>query len=124
MYRADEHVSEDDIFNIYYHENARKDKIPPYKFDAFINSCSVTFEIDTGASITIISEETMNLVKRKSAVNVVSASSKIRTYSGELIKLLGQIQATLAYHGNELDHLFTVIKGNQPNLLGRDLLND
>ena len=59
MYRADEHVSEDDIFNIYYLENARKDKIPPYKFDAFINSCSVTFEIETGASITIINEESI-----------------------------------------------------------------
>ena len=27
------------------------------------------------------------------------------------------------YQGQELDHLFTVTKGNQPNLLGRNLLN-
>ena len=89
MYSDDENVSEDHIFNIYYHEKVRKDKIAQNKFYTFINSCSVTFEIDTGASITIIIEETMNLVKRKSAVNLVPSSSNIRTYSGELIKLLG-----------------------------------
>ena len=84
----DEHVSEDDIFNIYCHENVRKDKVAPFKFHAFNNSCSITFVIDTGASITIINEETMNLVKRTSAVNLVSSSSKSRTYLGELIKPL------------------------------------
>ena len=64
----------------------------PYKFHAFINSCSVPFKTNIGALITIINEETMNLVKRKSAVNVVSSSSKIRTYLGELIKPLGKPQ--------------------------------
>ena len=88
VYSNDEHVSEDDIFNIYYHENVRKDKVAPHKFHAFINSFSVTFETDTGATINIINKETMNLVKRKSAVNLVSSSSKIRTYSGELINPL------------------------------------
>ena len=88
LYSDDEHVSEDDIFNIYYHENVRKDKVAPRKFHAFINSFSVTFETDTGATINMINEETTNLVKRKSAVNLVPSSSKIRTYSGELINPL------------------------------------
>ena len=79
VYSDDEHVSEDDIFNIHYHENVRKDKVTACKFHAFINSCSVTFEIDTGASIAIINEETMNLVKHKSAVNLVLSYLKIHT---------------------------------------------
>ena len=83
-----------DTFNIYYHEKLQNDKIVLYKFHAF-NSCSFPFKTDAGASITIINEETMNLVKRKPAVNVVSLvswSSKMYTYSVELIKPLGKPQ--------------------------------
>ena len=92
-------MNEDDIFNIYYHGKVRKDKVAPQKFHAFSNSCSVNFEINKGAHITIINKETMNLMKCKSAVNLVSLSSKICTYSGELVRSLVLIHVTLAYQG-------------------------
>ena len=56
----------------------------------------VTMEVDPGASKSIINIETYNTIKRKSD-SLTYTNSKLRTYSGDLMKPEGMIQAIFMY---------------------------
>ena len=113
---------DDEIFNIYYNQDS-KTKRPPFKVTVAVNMVPITMEIDTGASVSIISEHTFNLLKCKSNIHLSPVSIKLRTYSGEIITPMGGIEVNIEHSGKSIEQWLLVIKGNRPNLLGRDLLS-
>ena len=78
------------------------------------------FEIDTGAAVTLISEETYN--KHYQDKPLQKSSLKLKTYTGEPLQVVGQVTVTVSYHNQQGSYTLYVVKGAGPSLLGRDWL--
>ena len=95
----------------------------PYLLNIELNNVPVEMELDTGTAVSIISESTYNDIRKRSFVSPLqSANSKLRTYTGDLIDVLGITQIKIRYEKKELCLSVHVVKGSGPNLLGRDWL--
>ena len=78
-------------------------------------------EIDTGASISLINYETfVKLYGNKTRID--PTSSRIRIYTGEIIKPKGSTEVQIEYNGRKSRGRIIVIDVNCSNLLGGDIL--
>ncbi len=84
---------------------------PPIIIDILLNDQSKW----TGATRTLMSEQTFKAEVQKSSV-------KLRTYSGESLKVLGSIPITVKYLEQQTECSLLVVKGSGPTLLRRDWL--
>ncbi|XP_029551127.1 uncharacterized protein K02A2.6-like [Salmo trutta] len=113
----DEHCS----YNMF---NVREPRAEPIYATVEVDGKQMRMEVDTGASASVISEETY---KQKWGSRQVSALTpagiRLRTYTGETIPLLGALEVNIAYNSQEARARLLVVKGNGPSLLGRDWLN-
>ena len=83
----------------------------PLKLDGEL----ITMEIDTGASVSIMSETEHQ--RRWSNVSLNSTPAKLRTYTGETPKVLGSREVEVPY-GQQRAHLqLVVVNGDRPCLL-------
>ena len=71
------------------------------------------------ASLSIISESTYNKVL-KSCRELERTNIKLKTYTGELIPVAGKVTVNAKYENQEELLEVLVVKGNGPNLMGRD----
>ena len=77
-------------------------------------------ELDTGASLSIISEKVYKTLP--SAPKLQPTSAQLRTYTGESIKVLGCISVKVCHNSQEKCVPLLVVSGEGPSLLGRDWL--
>lgn len=77
-------------------------------------------EIDTEAAVSIISQQ---VYKQSFAhLPLEGARVKLKTYTGECIPVLGQFTTTVQYEDQVNELPLIVVKGNGPNLCGRNWL--
>uniref|UniRef100_A0A8C2FFT4 Gypsy retrotransposon integrase-like protein 1 n=2 Tax=Cyprinus carpio TaxID=7962 RepID=A0A8C2FFT4_CYPCA len=89
-----------------------------------VNGASLKMEIDTGASASIISEETYGKLWINDQTPALCESSiKLRTYTGEIIPVMGAVKVNIAYGSQTAEARLLVVKGTGPSLLGRDWLS-
>ena len=89
------------------------------------NSVDLKMEIDTGASVSVISEQMYWTVWSKEQRPVLQQSTaQLRTYSGELLCVLGSITVSVSYRDQQCDLPLLVARGvsDELPLLGRDWL--
>ena len=67
----------------------------PYKVSVNVNGETLTMEIDTGASLSLISEQTYKFLWPE--VPLQNSSVKLKTYTGTPLKVLGVMSATVLY---------------------------
>ena len=86
-----------------------------------INHKQLRMEIDTGASVSLISEQTFQtLWTKKHAPGLRRPEVQLRTYSGERLRVLGELDVKVRY-GNQVAVLpLIVVRGEGPSLLGRN----
>ena len=96
----------------------------PYVITMQINGAELPMEVDTGASLTLISKATFDrLWDARAAPNLQSTSSKLWTYTGEDIKVLGVANITVYFQEQCQQLQLLVVGGNGPSLLSRDWLS-
>ena len=78
-------------------------------------------ELDTGAAISVISEQTFKTVLLQQLPLQVS-SLQLHTYTGEQLTVLGQIHVSVQYNDQSCSLPVIVVSGTGPNLMGRDWL--
>ncbi len=89
-----------------------------------VNGASLKMEIDTGASASIISEETYGKLWSNDQTPALCESPiKLRTYTGEIIPIRGAVNVNIAYGNQVAEARLLVVKGTGPSLLGRDWLS-
>ena len=66
-----------------------------------VNGLPLTMELDTGASLSIISRKTWKEILP--GVPLEPTDTVLRTYSGESLEVLGQIQVHVRHNGQEAD---------------------
>ena len=99
-------------------------KVAPLITTVEVNGTDLAMEVDTGASLSLISEETYRSHWPADTAPVLEPSSiSVRTYSGEELRVLGSLTVSVRY--KEQEHRFTlvVICVSGPSLLGRDWLS-
>ena len=79
-------------------------------------------EIDTGASLSIMSEqEFLNLWPERS---VVATDVTLHYYSGECIPVVGSVDVCVSYKGQKITLPLVIVTGVGPSLLGRNWLQN
>ena len=86
-----------------------------------LEGINISMEPDTGAGVSIISEETYKKYFREIPLN--PCTTKLHTYTKEAINVLGKIKVNVAYQGQHARLPLVVVKGTGPSLLGRDWLS-
>ena len=81
----------------------------------------IDLELDTGASVSVINENTYNQLKNSSVLK--KTQMILRTYSGEKIIPIGMIDVSVIYQNREHKLPLVVVPGG-PNLLGRNWLRE
>ena len=88
----------------------------PYVITVHINGAELPMEVDTGASLTLISKSAFDkLWDAQEAPNLQSTTSKLRTYTGENIEVLGVANVNVSFQeqNQELQLLVSSTDHNQ-----------
>ena len=81
-----------------------------------VHGADVTMEVDTGASVTIISTQTYGKVWPN------NHKEKLRTCMGEELVVKGLTEVNISYQGQQKRWPLLAIEGNGPSLMSRDWL--
>ena len=93
---------------------------PSINVELQINNVGVVMELDTGASLTIMSEKIQQ--KKLPNLELQPSTVTLKTYSGEQLKVLGQAQVKVIYKTQKVDAPLVVVAGEGPTLFGRNWL--
>ena len=77
-------------------------------------------EVDTGAALSIVSEDTFKQLWPDKSVQ--HSQIKLKTYTGEALEVVGSVEMKVRYKAQEATLPLVVVKGNGPSLFGRDWL--
>ena len=100
-------------------QQGREGRVPPIKVQIKLDECCVPMEVDTGASVSLMSEA---LYRKLWPGRSLSASLiKLQTYSKDPIAVLGTTEVQVSYQ-DQTATLLLVVKGEGPTLLGRNWL--
>ena len=85
-----------------------------------INSVDLSMELDTGASLSVISEQQWR--DNLDEFELEDSDVRLKTYTGEELKIIGQAMVKINYENQEHELPIQVIQGNGPALIGRNWL--
>ena len=88
-----EETPDSDSDNAILQVNSRPSK--PFTVNFCTDGITLTFEVDTGAAATLISEETYR--QNFSSKPLQKASLRLRTYTNSPVQVLGQIRVDVSY---------------------------
>ena len=96
----------------------------PFIVTLQINRADVQMEVDTGASMTLISKATFDKIwNSQTAPPLKSTGSKLRTYNGENIEVLGAANVDISFQDQHKKLQLFVVGEKGPSLLGCDWLS-
>ena len=112
---------EDDNEEAYtmYHISSKSTK--PVMVNVMVSGQQMEMELDTGASVTLMSEESFKRIRR-SGVTLHESKVKLYSYTGNQIKVVGCADVRVEHNGQVADLPLIVTKGTGPSLLGRNWL--
>ena len=103
-----------------YHIKARKNS-PPLQLSVKLNEHTVEMELDTGASVSLMSESTFKQLWPRE--KLVPSQCRLCSYSKEPIPVLGSCEVVVSYKNQQATLLLIVVEGDGPTLLGRNWLD-
>ena len=90
-----------------------------------LNKAKLQMEIDTGASRSIVGEDTFNqLWSEKLHPLITPTQIQLKTYTGELIPVLGVATVTVSHYNQSKQLELLVAAGKGPSLIGRGWLHE
>ena len=96
-------------------------KPSPYKAQLSLDGHSVTMEVDTGSSVSLISKQYFNKVFGEQELTCNPA--KLQTYTGGEIPVLGSLVVEVEYTDQKERLPLLVVDCEGPNIMGRDWLD-
>ena len=95
---------------------------PPLCVDVLVNDKPVCLELDTGAALSVCSEQEYRRIWPVDGPVIHSCDKVLKTYSGETLPVVGEAQVQVRYGSQVADLSVIVLKGSGPFLFGRDWL--
>ena len=93
---------------------------PPINVNLLVNEHQVRMELDTGAAISVISEQIYKTVLSQQPPLQVS-NLQLHAYTGEKLTVLGQVSVNVQYGDQSLGLPVIVVSGTGPNLMGTEI---
>lgn len=88
-----------------------------------LNGAPISMELDTGAGISIVSQQTYNqLCPKGEQPPLQSSPVHLKTYTGERLPVLGVTEVVAEYKQQTESLQLHVVDGTGPSLFGRDWL--
>lgn len=116
---------EDMSFHTVYSMSLELSKVAPITRTIKFNGMKVTFEVDTGCGVTIVSKQQYTQLWKKTAKSELNPCSlKLKTYTGERLGVLGMAHVKVQHENTEKTLPVVVVDGGGPNLLGRSWLQE
>ena len=115
---------EDEEASLYTMFPLRNSKYDPIYIMLTVNNTPIRMEVDTGATLSVISEATYRETWGTEQPALSRSRAKLKTYTGEEIPVMGVVEVMVRHHGQERKLSLIVTKGNGPSLLGRDWLTE
>ena len=95
----------------------------PYAVELSINGVPLKMGVDTGATLSLISEVTYKRLW-KNPPKLKPTATRLRTYSGQQLVVLGTLVVNVEYEIKQVVRSLIVVNGSGPSLLRRDWLAD
>ena len=111
---------QDDEFKLF--QISQEEPEPSIMIPVKVNGEDCSMELDTGASVSIMSEEAWK--KRFPRAPLEKSAIKLHTYTGEALDIIGQAHVQVAYQDQTANLPLQIIKGKGPSLFGRNWLTD
>ena len=92
---SSEHLNEYSLYQV-----GSKQASKPLQVEVVINGQPLSMELDTGAVVTLVSEETFQ--SKWSNVTLQPSTARLHTYSGEPLPVVGQAEVQVQYGEQEL----------------------
>ena len=103
--------------------NVTTNTCKPLQVAVKVNGADLIMEVDTGASMSLISNVTFqNCGSTEQPHTAIPTESKLHTYTGEQINVLGTISAEVQFKQQQETLPLLVVEGDGPSLLGCDWL--
>ena len=116
---------EDDTMPVYTMYNISNQGANPWSVTVQADRADLRMEIDTGASVSIISMATYQATWLENERPVLQPSrASLSTFTGEKIDVIGLIDVRVIYKGQDKCLPLLVVNGKGPSLLGRDWLRE
>ena len=96
-------------------------KSPPIMVEIKVDDCTLPMEVDTGASVSLMSYSTFS--KLWPGRSLESTSVRLRTYSKEPLSVVGKCKVNVDYNGQMGEFTLLIVEGSGPTLLERDWLS-
>jgi len=93
---------------------------PAIVLEPVVNGVNLQMELDTGTFVSLMSEKTWREFFPES--ELVGSDVLLKTYSGEKLHVLGQMQAQIEYNEQTACLPLLVVAGDGPTLWGRNCL--
>ena len=93
---------------------------PPIKVHVEVDKISIPMEVDTGASVSVMSENVYHRLWPRRGLNTTTI--RLQNYSREPITVVGSTDVHVVYQGQTTTLPLVVVKGDGPTLLGRNWL--
>ena len=89
-----------------------------------LNQTPINMEVNTGASVSLISKDTYDKLWPSSATAppIQKSNVLLRTYTGEKLDVVGSVSVDVCYKEQTAHLPLTVVVGSGPSLFGRDWL--
>ena len=120
------HVAEEvppDVSQEYFLYPVWDSSISPLQTTVTINNKNVHMEVDTGASLTVVSETTLAEIWGPNQVPPLQPTTvQHRTYTGSEIPVVGKVTVKVQHQDQLLELPLIVVAGSDPSLLDRDWL--
>ena len=118
-----EEVTQDETDRTYEMFTLEDQSNEPTRMQVLLNDVPVDMVLDTGASLSIISQATFNRLKHHDATLTLHPSTtRLLTYTGEPIPVVGATNMTVHYGEIVATLSAQVVVGEGPDLMGRDWL--
>ena len=115
----DQEEEESTLFQVRLHGSS---KSPPIGVKVKVDNCLIKMELDTGASVTVMSEATFRELWPRRGLH--TADVKLQSYSKVPIPVVGCCYVNLNYKGQIVEQVpLIVVEGSGPSLLGRSWLS-
>ena len=89
--------------------------------EVLINTIPVKMEVDTGASVSVLTHSTYQKIRECTHTQPLQPSvAKLKTYTGEVIPVLGQVPLKVSCGQKDYQLIAQVVKSSGPDLLGRN----
>ena len=117
---ADSDPDTDPVYSLFTVSNR---SAKPLRVNVQLNHTPLSMEVDTGASVSVISRKTYNkLWPSAQAPPLEYSDVRLQTYTGQALPVLGTVHLEVVCN-NQTAHLpLVMVKGHGPSLFGRDWL--